>query len=170
VATVASKSGGNGTAAYHPRQIWEMNLAPLVVAAREGAAHAARTASLERARVRRQPAWWQQRWVMVTAAGLAVVGAAGGVYAAMSRRRSASRGFAEPNSRASMGQMPAAGHERTNGLRSTMGSGRTKMTGMARNMVHKLRRGDGGELGPETPRTPERTSTRPDESHNDPHL
>jgi hypothetical protein len=164
VATVASKSGGNNTAAYNPRQIWTMNLAPLVVAAREGAAHAARTASLERARVRQQPPWWQQRWVMVTATGLAVVGAAGGVYAAVARRRSAnSPGYPEPGGRA----MPAAGHERSNGLKSTMESGRTKMTGVARNMVHKLRRNDGGEFGPETPRTPEPASTLPDESHND---
>lgn len=143
-----AKTGGKNstTAAYEPRQIWAMNLAPLVVAAREGAAQAARTASRERARVRRQPAWWQQRWVIASTAGVAVLGAAGGVYAILANRR------------ARMSRQPVPGAEpgvRADGYRSTE-SGRARVSGLARNMVHRLRRSEQEPVAvPEAPRTPE---------------
>jgi hypothetical protein len=134
--STVAKTGGNNstTAAYDPRQIWATNLAPLVVAAREGAAHAARTASRERARVRRQPAWWQQRWVIVTTGGLAVLGAAGGVYAVLASRRSRTSRHAADSTGGGLGAQ-------ADGFRSTE-SGRAKVSDLARNVVHKLRRGE----------------------------
>jgi hypothetical protein len=163
---VASNSGGNTTtAAYDPRQIWAMNLAPLVVAAREGAAQAVRTASRERARVRQQPAWWQQRWVVATATGLAVVGAAGAVYAVVASRRSGNRRFGESTGYGT-DRTPAGSHERADGVKSTVGSGRAKVSGMARNVVHKFRGSETRDFGPEGTRMPESASTRSDESGN----
>jgi hypothetical protein len=162
---VARNSDGNSTA-YDPRQIWATNLAPLVVAAREGAAQAARTASRERARARQQPAWWQRRWVIVSAAGLAVVGAAGGVYAAVANRRGVHRGYAVPTD-TGMSGTPGAGQERANGLRSTMDTGKARMTDAARTMVHKLRGDEHTALGPESSRMPGSTSTMADGSRND---
>jgi hypothetical protein len=144
-----AKTRGNNctTAAYDPRQIWAMNLAPLVVAAREGAAQAARTASRERALARRQPAWWQQRWVMVTTAGLAVMGAAGGTYAVLAARRSRASRQAVPGSGSGLGPSQADGYRSTE-------SGRARVTGLARNVVHKLRRGEQEPMAPEAPRMP----------------
>jgi hypothetical protein len=146
---VAKTEGKNGTAAYDPRQIWATNLAPLVVAAREGAAHAARTASRERARARREPAWWRQRWVIITTAGLAVVGAAGGVYAMLASQRSRGSRHAMPSGGMGFDDQPHAG-----GFTSTMGSGRAKVTDLARNVVHKLRGGEPAHLA-EAPPPPE---------------
>ena len=144
---MAKTGGNNSTAAYYPRQIWTTNLAPLVVAAREGAAQAARTASRERARARQQPAWWQQRWVLMTTAGLAVVGAAGGMYAVLASRRSRNSRHTATSTGGGLG-----GQSQADGFKSTTDSGRAKVTGAARNMVHKLR---GGEQQPEAPRMPE---------------
>jgi hypothetical protein len=122
VATVAKDS----TAAYDPRQLWTANLAPLVTAAREGAAHAARTAGRERARARQESQWWRQHWLIVAVAGLVVAGAAGGAYAATATRRS------------SVDSPPASSE------RSTMETGRGKVAGLARTVAHKFR-GGGGE-------------------------
>jgi hypothetical protein len=168
VATVASNSGGNTTVAYDPRQLWTANVAPLVTAAREGAAHAARTASRERARARQQPAWWRQRWVIVTAAGVAVVAAAGGVYAAVASRRSGNHGFGEPTGQ-NTGFERMHSPDGSNGLKSTMDSGRARVTDVARNMVHKLRGNERTEFGPETPRMAAPGSTMPDEPRNELH-
>jgi hypothetical protein len=138
---VAKIGGNNGIAAYDPRQIWAVNLAPLVAAAREGAAHAARTASKQRARARQEPAWWRQRWVMVTVAGLAVAGAAGGVYATLASRRSRGSRHAAAGAPVGLDEQPLP-----NGLKSTMDVGRTKVSGLARNVAHKLR--GNGQDGP----------------------
>ncbi|HEY8473498.1 MAG TPA: hypothetical protein VIL37_12800 [Natronosporangium sp.] len=123
-----------------------MNLAPLVVAARVGAAQAARTASRERARARRKPAWWQARWVMVTTAGLAVLGAAGGVYAVFAQR-----------SRSGQPTMTGTGGAIGNqdGHGSMVDTGREKVTGLARNVVHKFRRSEQPPVSPDAARTPQ---------------
>lgn len=148
-----AKTGGTNstTAAYDPRQIWAMDVAPLVVAAREGAVQAARTARRERARVRREPAWWQQRWVMVSTAGLAVLGAAGGIYAVLASQRSGSSRHVAAGTGGGLGAQ-------ADGYRSTE-SGRAKVTGLARNMVHKLRRGEQQPMSPGTQQMPEPAAT-----------
>lgn len=147
---MAKTGGNNSMTTYDPRQIWATNLAPLMTAAREGAAHAARTASRERARARQQPAWWRQRWVIITTAGLAVLGAAGGTYAMLASRRS--RG--SRHAATSAGVMPD-GQPQADGFKSTVGSGRAKVGDLARNMVHKLRGGEPDPLAASAPRTPE---------------
>jgi hypothetical protein len=139
---VAKIGGNNGIAAYDPRQIWAANLAPLVTAAREGTAHAARTASKQRARARHEPAWWRQRWVIITAAGVAVAGAAGGVYATLASRRSRSSRHATPGTHPGLDEQP-----QPNGFKSTVDSGRSKVTGLARSMAHKLRGDEPSGLG-----------------------
>jgi hypothetical protein len=151
VATVAKDS----IAVYDPRQLWAANLAPLVAAAREGAAHAARTAGRQRARARQESQWWRRRWVIVAGAGLVIAGAAGGAYAAMAGRRSSA-------------QRPAAGAERVE-------TGRDKVTGLARTVAHKLR-GNGGDgdgqgrlPGSEPAGRPAMATSTPDESRNDAH-
>jgi hypothetical protein len=152
VATVAKDS----TAVYDPRQLWATNLAPLVAAAREGAAQAVRTAGRERARARQESQRRRQRWLIVAAAGLVVAGAAGGAYAAIARRRSSM-------------ESPAAGSER-----STAEAGRAKVAGFARSVAHKFRgdgdgRGDGaGRLPGSGPAgRPAMATSTPDESRND---
>lgn len=108
-----------------PRQIWGAQVAPLVTAAREGASHAAQTARRERARVvgQRSSPWWKQRWVMVTAGGLVVAGAAGGVWAALSRRSARRERDGDTES----------------GIRSTMEAGRAKVAGAARTVMDRIR-------------------------------
>lgn len=128
-----------------PRKIWSRNLAPLVTAARDGASRAAETASKERARAaRRESHWWRRRWLVVTAAGLAVAGATGGVYRAITKRQEAESG-PEP---AGTGEKPAGGTP-TEAIRSTVETGREKVTEAARTMMHKIRR-DEPDGGPET--------------------
>jgi hypothetical protein len=140
VATVAKHS----TTAYDPRQIWSANLAPLVTAARQGAAHAARAASRERARARQEPPrWWRQRWLVMTAAAVTIAGAAGGVYAVLARRRSSTARHAETGVRPA----PSNGAT-TNGIRSTMENGREKVTGLARSVVHRVRRDGPDQTAP----------------------
>jgi hypothetical protein len=116
---------------YDPRELWATNVVPFVVAAREGATHAARTARVERSRLHRQPPWWQQRWVVVTACGLAVVGVAGAAYSMMKRRSRSKPVFDE------MTGTPA---RTEGGSRSTIESGRKKVAGATRTMMHKIRR------------------------------
>lgn len=123
----------NGTASYDPRELWEANVAPLVTAAREvagQAAQAARTARAQRAQAHRQPPWWQRRWLVFTAAGMAVGGAAGAVYA-MARRRSQAE-VADELAAPMEPSMPR-------GMRSTMESGRQKVAGVTRTMMHRIR-------------------------------
>jgi hypothetical protein len=146
VATVAKDS----TAAYDPRQLWAANLAPLVTAAREGAAHAARTAGRERARARQESQWWRQHWLIVAVAGLVVAGAAGGAYAATRR--------------SSVDNPPASSE------RSTMDAGRGKVAGLARTVAHKFR-GDGpGRLpGSKPAERPAMATPARDESRNAAH-
>lgn len=117
-----------------------MNLAPLVAGARQGATQAAKTVSMERARARRKQHWWRQRWLVATAAGVAVAGAAAGTYAIVSKRRSAA---------------PVPGVETVetappNGFRSTVEAGRTRVADLARTVAHRVRRdGARGEAEPQ---------------------
>lgn len=120
------------TPAYDPRRIWSTNLAPLVTAAREGASHAAQTAGKERERAR-QRSWLRRRWLYVSAAGLVVAGAAGGVY-----RAAAKRSATAPDGTGA-GPEPA-GSTAAETIRSTVETGREKLTEVARTMVHKIRR------------------------------
>jgi hypothetical protein len=132
---------------YDPRQRWAAWLAPYVVAVREGATVAFRTARREReeerARALRQAMPLGQRVLVLTAAGVAAVGAVGAVTAALASRRP---GGAEPEGRTATDQ-----------LRSTMEAGRERVTGMAREARQRVR-GDepapavtgGTPAGPET--------------------
>jgi hypothetical protein len=121
------RRSGGGT---RPRQMWAMNLAPLVAGARRGATHAAKTVSRERARARRKQQWWRQRWLVVTATGVAVAGAAAGTYAIVSKRRSA----APVPGAQSVDAAPR------NGFRSTVETGRTRVADLARTVAHRVRR------------------------------
>jgi hypothetical protein len=118
-----------------PRRIWSTNLAPLFTAAREGAAQAARTASRERARARRDSRRGRRTWLIVTAAGMVVAGAAGGAYQA-AKRRAAGSGAA--------GAEPGQGGTPAQTIISTVESGREKVAEAARTMLHKIR-GNGAD-------------------------
>lgn len=119
----------SSTAAYQARQIWTTNLAPFVVAAREGASQAAETARKELAQARAPRPWWRSRWVVVTATGVAVVGVAGGVAAVVANRRSQD----------APAEVSEASENGAGGLRSTMEASREKVGGMTRNMLHRIR-------------------------------
>ena len=126
-----------------PRKIWSANLAPLAMAAREGTAQAVRTARRERARARRRDEpWWKQSWLMVTAGGLMVAGAAGATFQAVARRRTAA-GSAEAGS----GPGPGGGSP-TQAIMSTVENGRERVTEAARTMLHKIRREGSDQLDP----------------------
>lgn len=146
---------------YDPRRIWSTNLAPLVAAAREGASHAADTASKERARAHRDSRWWRQRWLLVTASGLVVAGAVGGVYQAVTKRRTAEAeagtGAAAP------GEQPDRSTP-AEAIRSTVETGREKMTEAARTVLHKIRREEPESPAKEslTPESPSPNSATPD--------
>ena len=146
--TAAQRSwSGSHASPYDPRQVWATSVAPLITAAREAAAHAARTASQERARARREESpWWRQRWVAMTVAGVAAAGTAAGVSAVLIRRRSANRAMGvdvnrEPGGGPSGSAGPGAGG--AGGIRSTVEAGRDKVASAARTVIHKVRRNDG---------------------------
>lgn len=142
-----NRAARNGTASYDPRELWETNVVPLVIAAREAAVHAARAARQERARVSRQPSpWWQRRWVAVTASGLVAASAAGGACAMIAKRRSQAKPMAD--------EMTSE-LERTPGkIRSTVEAGRAKVAGATRTMMYKIRR-NGEAATMEQPAVPE---------------
>lgn len=135
---MARKPGGRGTPRYDPRGIWATGVAPLVAGAREGAARANRIASRERARARRQRQWWRQRWLLVTAAGVAVAGAVGGGYAAVTNRHARRQAGAVPETGAEADRRPAGGAA-TNPLTSTVEAGWEKVAGAARTVRHRVR-------------------------------
>lgn len=118
----------NGTVTYDPRELWVANVAPVVAAAREAAAQAVRAARAQRTPPPPpQPPWWQRRWLMFTATGLAIGGAAGAVYA-MVQRRSQAEATADEL---------ATGTERGPGTRkSTMEAGRERVAGMMSKIRH----------------------------------
>lgn len=121
------------------------NVAPLVTAAREGAVHAARAASRERARVRPTLAWWRRRGFVVTAATVVVVGAMGGVYAMLAGRQ---------NSFESAGD--------GSGMRSSVDAGRERVAGAAKTVMDRVRRDNGAG-----PREGAMASAVPDRSQGD---
>ena len=125
------------TTAYDPRTIWSTNLAPLVTAAREGAGQASRTARKERERARHQRQWWRQRWLYVSATGLVLAGAGGAVFQAVAKRRAVAD--ESPGTGAK-----SAGATTADAIRSTVESGREKVTGATRTVLHKIRP-DGSE-------------------------
>lgn len=139
---------------YDPRKVWSTNLAPFVTAAREGASQAAETASKERARARRDSRWWRQRWLLITASGLVVAGAAGGVYQAVAKRRdAAAESGTGPTGPIASGAQPDRSTP-VETIRSTVETGREKVTEVARNVLHKVRR--------EEPEGPARESRVPE--------
>lgn len=146
VATLARNGSARiGTVRYDPRELWATNVAPLVVAAREGANRAARTARAERARmVQRQSPWWRRRWVVFTASGLMVAAAAGSAYAVMTNRRSQ----AKPDADEMTSQPEGTGA--AGGIKSTVEAGREKVADATRTVMHKIRR-DGDAATMEQP-------------------
>jgi hypothetical protein len=137
------------TPEFQPRKFWATNLAPLVTGARQGASHAAHTARKERERARRQSQRWRYRWLYLTATGLVVAGASAGVYRAATKRH--------PDSpEAEKSQLEQAGGATADAVRSTVESGREKVTGAARNMLHKIRRDESDQATP-TGSTAQRT-------------
>lgn len=146
--------------AYDPRTIWSTNLAPLVTAARDGAGEAARTARKERERARHQHQWWRQRWLYLSATGLVLAGAGGAMARAVAKRRAA----ADPTGTGT-GTKPAAATT-AEAIRSTVESGREKVTDATRSVLHKIRPDGSAESKPGTPAAESKPGTAGAEPRN----
>lgn len=123
------------------RQMWATNVVPIVAAAREGASHANRVARKEWARTHRRTrlhhrtrSW--RRWMLV-AGGVALVGTAGGIAAAMAQRRSGTNV-----------DLAMTRDEAKAGLQSTMEAGRER-AGASRDAARKLHRDNPGRSASE---------------------